>query len=90
MEERTRRVLIVAYNIMMGKEAISSHNVLKISMDDKTRGHKYKLCKRQIGTLQKRFLGVTVTNALSYVKQNIYVYVTHWQKQPSGVSLRQV
>src|SRR6218665_2657411 len=45
-KRRTRGDLIEAYEIMTGKEAISAHRFLEVSMENRTRGHGYKLYKK--------------------------------------------
>src|SRR6218665_1129808 len=40
--------LMKAYKIMTGKEAISVHKLFKISMENRTRGHEYKLYKNKL------------------------------------------
>jgi len=48
-EKNKERDLIEAYKIMTGKEAISAHKFFKVSMESRSRGHGYKLYKKQTG-----------------------------------------
>ena len=45
-KRKTRRDLIEAYKIMTGKEAISAHKFIEVSMENRTRGHGHKLYKK--------------------------------------------
>ena len=49
-KRRTRGDLIEAYKIMTGKEAISVHKFFEVSMENRTRGHGYKLYKNELGS----------------------------------------
>jgi len=61
-KEKNKGNLIEAYKIMTGKEAISPHKFFKISMESRTRGHGYKLYKKQTGTRRNRFFSAKVMN----------------------------
>ena len=60
-KRRTRGDLTEAYEFMTGKEAISAHKFFKISMESRTRGHGYKLYKKN-RTQRNRFLCARVVN----------------------------
>src|SRR6218665_2514807 len=49
-KRRTRGDLIEAYKIMTGKEAISAHPFLEVSLESRTRRHGYKLYKKELGS----------------------------------------
>jgi len=60
LENRTTRGdLIEACKIMTGKEA---HKIFGVSTKSRTRGHGYKLYKKQTGTQRYRFFSVRVVN----------------------------
>jgi len=63
-KRRTRGDLHVTevYKIMTEKEAIYIHKLFEISMENRTRGHGYKLYKKQTGTLRNRFFSARMVN----------------------------
>ena len=59
---RTRGDLIESGKIMTGKEAISAHKSFEVSMENRTKGHGYKLYKNRTGIRRNRFLSERVVN----------------------------
>ena len=43
---RRRGDIVMAYNIMTGKERIDTHNIFNLRMNSTTRGHRYKILKQ--------------------------------------------
>src|SRR6218665_648826 len=61
-KRRTRGDLIDAYKIMTGKEAILAHKFFEVSMENRTRGHGYKLYKTRTGIRRNKFFRARVVN----------------------------
>src|SRR6218665_2215163 len=61
-KRRTRGDLMEAYEIMTGKEEISENKFLEVSMENRTRGHGYKLYKKRTGIRRNRFFCARVVN----------------------------
>ena len=55
-------IVIEAYKIMTGKEAILAHKFFEVSMENKTRGHGYKLYKTRTGIRRNKFFSARVVN----------------------------
>jgi len=55
VKEENKGRPIDAYKIMTGKEAISTHKFFEVSMENRTRGHGYKLYKKRNGFRRNRF-----------------------------------
>src|SRR6218665_1134173 len=69
-KRRTKSDLIEAYKIMTGKETISAHRFFKVSMESRTRGHGYKLYKKQTGTRRNRFFSARLVNPWNELDEN--------------------
>ena len=63
-KRRTRGDLIEAYKIMTGKEAISAHKFVEVSIENITGGHDFKLhvCTKEIGTQRNKFFSARTVN----------------------------
>ena len=62
-KRRTRGDLIETYKIMTGKDTLPIQKFFTVAEDNKTRGHRYKIYKRQAGTWMQRFYSSRVVNA---------------------------
>ena len=84
LEKRiTRGDLIEAFKIMTGKETISAHKFFEVRMENRTRGHGYKLYKKRNGIRRNRFFSARVVNPWNDLDENTVDTVDKFKRQPS-------